>query len=329
MLTTLTLAIALVLDGIAGQPPHMPWYTAMTEASHLRLAGKYAAAEARYREAVREASKEEPAVASHLGASLNDLAMVCAAEGKYREAETLYLRSIAVWEVAQETINLAVAFSNLAGTYSALNQPGRAEAYYRKALELLPGDSAELASPMNNLAALLMRTSSGPESLVEAEELLHHSIAIYKQWDVADASSTGPLLNLGELERRRGNAAQAEALARQALTILEARLPAGHPNIAAAVNNLGAAISAQGRYSEAEPLLKRALDMRVAALGPGHPRVADTLAAYAILLRAAHRNKEAKKIEARAMAIASSDARENQNDAMVEWKALSKAYSAR
>ena len=64
MLTALTFSIVLLLNGAASQY----WFAAMADASKLRVAGKYAEAEERYRDAVREAAKEEPPMPTHSAA---------------------------------------------------------------------------------------------------------------------------------------------------------------------------------------------------------------------------------------------------------------------
>jgi tetratricopeptide (TPR) repeat protein len=61
-------------------------------------------------------------------------------------------------------------------------------------------------------------------------------------------------------------------------------LPAGHPDIATALNNLAAILAEQAKYAEAEPLYREALAIDRAGRPGGHPDIATDLNNLASLL---------------------------------------------
>ena len=63
------------------------------------------------------------------------------------------------------------------------------------------------------------------------------------------------LYKLPDLLNAQGRHARAEALAREALSILREKLPPRHWRTAFTEGILGAALAGQGRFAEAEPLL--------------------------------------------------------------------------
>src|SRR3989442_1561121 len=103
MLTTLVLALALLPDTALPDNvrPDNSWNAAMLDGARAKGAGDYALAESRYRDSARLASQLPASLENLLAASLNALAGVCAIEGKLRESEMLYLRSLDIWQRVQ------------------------------------------------------------------------------------------------------------------------------------------------------------------------------------------------------------------------------------
>ncbi len=82
---------------------------------------------------------------------------------------------------------------------------------------------------------------------------------------------------MGRVPLRHGTLAEGEQLAREALEIDRAALPAGHPNIAPDLSNLAVLLHSQNKLDEAEPLLREALAIFRAARPAGHPDIATGL----------------------------------------------------
>jgi CHAT domain-containing protein len=82
------------------------------------------------------------------------------------------------------------------------------------------------------------------------------------------------LTNLGSVVQRQGRNEEAEALYKRALTIREAALGPGHPDVAATLNNLAHVYSLEGRYADALDIMLRVVAIREKTLSPNHPDVA-------------------------------------------------------
>jgi CHAT domain-containing protein/Tfp pilus assembly protein PilF len=100
-----------------------------------------------------------------------------------------------------------------------------------------------------------------------------------------------------------GQYADAEKLARQALSICERRFGQNSFDCAWALNYLAAVQMKQGRYSEAIPLYQRELAISEKALGPDHPEVAATLQNLAAIYGEQGRYADAIPLLQRALAF--------------------------
>src|SRR5262245_13592237 len=114
--------------------PASVWNALMREGDRCWQLGEYPGAERHLRQALRQAADERSQAVS-----LNNLGAVCAEEGKYREAESIYLRGLDMWRRIEgaDPLTIAVALSNLAGTSANQKQPSRADMYYKQAIEIL------------------------------------------------------------------------------------------------------------------------------------------------------------------------------------------------
>ncbi len=104
------------------------------------------------------------------------------------------------------------------------------------------------------------------------------------------------LQNLGRYD-------EAEPNLRRSLAIRRAALPAGHPDIAAGLNNLAGLLLAQNKPAEAEPLFREALAIRRATLPAMHPDIAASLSNLAVLLQARGEFAEAEPLRREAVEI--------------------------
>ena len=120
----------------------------------------YAEAEKLAKLALREAGKfggKDPRFAI----SLNNLALAYDAQGKYAQAEPLYLRALAIWEKAlgPEHPDVAQSLNNLAALYDNQGKYAQAEPLYRRALVVLTRavgpEHPDVATTLENYARML------------------------------------------------------------------------------------------------------------------------------------------------------------------------------
>ena len=135
--------------------------------------GHYDEAQRNFESALKEA-EQFGSDDARLATSLNDLASVYKAQGKYAEAEPLHKRALAIREKAlgPEHPDVAKRFNNLALLYHVQGRYAEAEAFYMLALSIdeksLEPEHPNLALRLENYAALLRETGR-PDNAEELE----------------------------------------------------------------------------------------------------------------------------------------------------------------
>jgi tetratricopeptide (TPR) repeat protein len=199
---------------------------------------------------------------------------------------------------------IATGLGRLASLYRAQGRYSDAEPLYVRSLQIketqLGAEHPDTASSLNNLAALYQ--SQGRYS--EAEPLYVRSLQISETQLGAEHPNTATSLNnLALLYESQGRYSEAEPLYVRSLQIRETQLGADHPDTASSLNNLAALYESQGRYSEAEPLYLRSLQISETQLGADHPSTAISLWNLAALYFNINRSTEAKPLITQAVHI--------------------------
>ena len=198
-------------------------------------AGMYPLAESALTEALNICEKLFGPDHADVADSLNQLALLYQAQGRYAETEPLYKRALAVGEKA------------------------------------LGPEHADVGARLNNLGVLYR----SQRRYAEAEPLYQRALAIFEKALGPEHANVGTgLNNLAGLYEAQDRYAEAELLYKRALAIGEKALGPEHPDVGARLNNLAVLYQARGRYAEAEPLYKRALAIREKIFGINHPRTA-------------------------------------------------------
>ncbi|MGP1382593.1 MAG: tetratricopeptide repeat protein [Thainema sp.] len=177
-----------------------------------------------------------------------------------------------------ESVQIADCLHWLAYLYKSQGRYAQAEPLYVEALamskQLLGEQHPDVASSLNNLAGLY-RSQGRYE---EAEPLYVEALAMRKQLlgeqhpDVASS-----LNNLAGLYRSQGRYEEAEPLYVEALAMSKQLLGEQHPDVASSLNNLAGLYRSQGRYEEAEPLYVKAVELFSKLLGDAHPHTRTVL----------------------------------------------------
>lgn len=203
-----------------------------------------------------------------------------------------------------EHLSTATSLNNLANLYNAMGRYAEAEPLYVRSLsvyeQLLGANHPLTAMSLNNLANLYRAMGRYPE----AEPLFVRSLSIYEQQIGANHPDTATSLNnLAELYRTMGRYQEAEPLYVRSLSIREQQLGGDHPHTADSLNNLALLYDAMGRYPDAEPLHLRSLSIREQHLGADHPQTALSLSNLAELYRVMRRYAEAEPFYVRSLSI--------------------------
>ncbi len=238
--------------------------------------GRYAEAEREFRAALEESTPsgnraEEAAATGNLAAALRAQARLDQAEPLFARAMAL-TESLPVWEQS----GLAPLLDSYAQLdVDRLRYDAAEQKFLRAARIARLGSPDHVSGILANYALLLIRAGRLPE----AEEIEKRSIdAARTRFGEGSSKLAVPLLNLGEVLRRQGRLAEAEAAIREALSLAGAAgnaLP--RPWVAAALNNLAQLRVAQKRWKEAERLFEQALEAWDRSVGRDHPSYAKGL----------------------------------------------------
>jgi len=252
------------------------------------------------------ALQQELEMEAELSSSLNYLAGLYYFQGRYSEAEPLYLQALEIGRrsLPEDHPGLATHLNNLAALYESKGRYSEAEPLYLQALEIqrraLREDHPFLATYLNNLARLY--ESQGRYS--EAEPLFLQALEIGRRSLPEDHPGLATQLNnLAALYESQGRYSEAEPLCLQALEIDRRSLPEDHPSLATSLNNLAELYRSQGRYSEAEPLYLQALEIVKRSLPEDHPSLASHLNNLATLYYCQGRYSEAELLFLQALEI--------------------------
>ena len=209
-----------------------------------------------------------------LARSLNNLAVLYDSQGRYEQAEPLYIQALELRKriLGENHPDTASSLNNLAILYYSQGRYESAEPLYIQALELtkriLGENHPDTASNLNNLAILYY--SQGRYEL--AEPLYIQALELTKRILGENHPDTASSLNnLAILYQSQGRYESAEPLYIQVLELRKRILGENHPDTASSLNNLAILYYFQGRYEQAEPLYIQALKICEQILGRKHP----------------------------------------------------------
>ncbi len=178
-------------------------------------------------------------------------------------------------ERSAEPMKRAKALSTQGSILYVKGEYSEAEAYYRRALEVLEraelSDHPEFAARLSGLGVMLEIQGE----FTEAEVHYRRAVEVWESAlgpehpDVAAGRN-----NLGTLLYQQGNYADARAQFLQALEIQQGAYGEQHLEVAASLNNLGIIAEVTGELDEAEGHYRRGMRIQQALSGPAHPDVA-------------------------------------------------------
>jgi CHAT domain-containing protein len=147
---------------------------------------------------------------------------------------------------------VAATLNNLAGVYHAQGKYADAEGLYRRALTIreqaLGASHPGVAQTLNNLAVVYQAQGK----YADAEELYKRALAIREQALGASHPAVAQTLNnLAVVYQAQGKYADAEGLYKRALAITEQALGASHPDVATTLHNLAILYRASGNRRNA------------------------------------------------------------------------------
>jgi tetratricopeptide (TPR) repeat protein len=246
-----------------------------TLANRYSLQGKYRAAAACLREALRQLPPTAPAALRRRVSMWNDLGMVCKYVGNFATAERYYRlalgRADQCYQNPQRNFFLADLYHNLGGLEHSRRHFRRGESYTRKALQLrckaTGANSLGAASDMAALAALL----DGQQRFAESESLYWKALRIYRrEYGKSHPEIAVVLNNLAALFQATGRPSAAATYYQTALKMKRKVLGGSHPDVGVTLNNLGMLHQQLGAQQDALLCFEKAFEILRRALGTSH-----------------------------------------------------------
>jgi serine/threonine-protein kinase len=209
--------------------------------------------------------EEHPTVARdlyYLAASLQ-------AKGDLDSSEPLFRRAIAMMRATEPgNLNLPYMLQDFGGLLVSRGDAA-AEPLMREALELFRRrygeDHLTVALSFERLGTVY----EAQGDLERAEAMCRESIERHRRLP-SQQTLSGSLLLLAHIKSKKGEYAEAEALAREALALDRKFIDAHHPVIAFRLNSLADYQLRGGHYAEAGATIRSALEIQQRALPEGH-----------------------------------------------------------
>jgi tetratricopeptide (TPR) repeat protein len=227
-------------------------------------------------------------------------------QGKYTEAEPLYVRALTIYEQQLGAMHpdIAGCLNKLAVLYTTQGRYAEAELLYQRALLIrerqLGATHPDTAISLSTLAQFYINQGK----YTEAESYLQQAYTIFeKQLGIQDILTAACLNDLARLYQAQGKYTEAEPLLVRALAIFEQQLGTRYPDTASILNNLAELYKSQGKYAEVEALLVRALAIQEQQLGATHPNTAVVLNNLAELYKSQGKYVKAELLYQQALAI--------------------------
>ncbi|UCE58766.1 MAG: serine/threonine protein kinase [Phycisphaerales bacterium] len=196
--------------------------------------------------------------------SMNTLALLYKYQGRFDEAEPLYVRTLQVRQrvLGGEDPQTLETMNNLAVLLWSRGRLDEAEELHRKALAIRRrvrgAEDASTLSSMANLATLLWEKGE----LGEAERLAREALEVRtRTLGLEDPNTLQSLFSLAAILSKRGEREEAEQLYRQTLRIARRVFGDEHPRVATILRDLGELLIAKGSYAAAESILREALEL--------------------------------------------------------------------
>lgn len=229
----------------------------------------------------------------HCSLAVFNLAGCYSQEGRYAEAEPLYLRSLPVLASAfgQSSVEYTRCFYTLASLYIDMGRYNDAEGMCAAAVnfykELLGNESPDYLGALGSMGIIYQ----GQGKYDKAEEIFLALLNYFKAMNSDKEQITTLQNNLGELYRTTGDYKRAEPALLEAVNMC----PENSLAIATSLNNLALVQKALGKYAESEKSYKKAIEAYKFLNRTHHPDYTNPLNNLGELYRTMGRSEEAIK----------------------------------
>lgn len=300
-----SVAIVFILTGCGGKS---------TDTTATGDAAKSTSAPRTEKDIVSDISMAEVSkkMSADLPREADRLAQQYAAQGKFKEAESVLGRLVALCRMPQinDQKNMSLALNNLGVVYLKEGDFKKAEQLLQTSLvlqqQVLGTNSPDFAEGISNLALLYYQQ----QRYSDAAPLYSRSVQILKnspQKEQYNEQLSRTLNNLATCYSHEKKYDEAQQLFSEVVELDEKRLGKDNPEIALTLNNIAYGYIMQKQYDKAEETLKHALSIAEKAYGADSLKLVPYLQNYQSLMKKDSRVDESRKIAARVKSITTSN----------------------
>jgi len=286
----------------------------------LASEGRYAEAEAAYRQALEEWAQRpsQPATARGRALTLENLGAVLRLAGRYQESGTVLKQALSEMESAtgKESAEVGGVLRHLAALYRVTGDAAKAESCTLRADPLL--DEPERTNNRLVLASVYIDEHRFPEARAILQPALPEAGGAFLF--AIDSDLAAAALGEGKLD-------QAEAFAQRALEVARGVLAPNSTAPATVWTNLGQIYRFQKRYVEAESSYRKAIEIWSAA-SPMHPFLARGLMNLAAFEQERGRVQAAEELYRRAAGVFEQSVGKNDVQTLIARNELAGALGA-
>jgi CHAT domain-containing protein/tetratricopeptide (TPR) repeat protein len=294
-----------IIDSIQPANPNLSVILHSEFGTLLQNTGRPADAERELQQALAKAERMPDLPQATKFSVFENLGGLLFDQGRYREAEEIYRRALALYEGTPANEHTAASLQNLANVFVEEGRFADAETLYKRALamreQVLGPNHKQVAQNLLNWGALLVDAEGRSE---EAIPLYQRALSILqKVLGTENDDYAMTLNNLAAAYRNTGRPGDSEKLQLQALAIQERVLGPNNRDVALSLYNLGTYYAAQGRFEEAERLQRRSIAALESGSGPDNPYIARSLSSLGDIFEHQGKYAEAKAAFEKALSI--------------------------
>jgi tetratricopeptide (TPR) repeat protein len=270
-------------------------------ASALSGTDQRVAAEPLYAEAL-ELQRELPGGDNnYLPHMTMEYASTILAKGDPVRAEPLMLEAIDLFRkhYGDNHVTVGAAYESLGGLYVNLGDLQKAEANFRKSVEILDSSPETSAAFKIDLFLNFSSALTEEKKYDEAERLIDQAMALYRTVpDRTESTLSRLLIQSSWLAFRKQDYVKAVAQGEEAVALAR-RARTGmnlHAELAISLQSLGYILTSTGKPAQAEPLLRESLMIRKGTNPKGHYTIAEAMGILGDCLIKQRRYQEAESL---------------------------------
>lgn len=257
-----------------------------TMGSLLNFLGRTADAKACFERALIIKKNVLPATSLSIAETFSSLGDIAEAEGHYKTAESLYLKSMDMYSKvrAKDHADVARSLIPITKLYLSLSDFDRAAPLADRALKGLENKggndylrTAIVAALMNQAKVLIHQGN-----YKEANSLLAQAEWVAKERLSSKHPGVAQVLDVqARIALEQGDLEKAEKLLKHALKVMEMAVGPNHRWVALLTMHLAEVEAKRGDRAEAQQLFQSALDTSAKTIGKAHPEFGTILESYA------------------------------------------------